>query len=378
MSKGTALAIFIALATAGLLAIGVIWPIPSAVYYAGGGQGNLLSAPSTPEAAVQNLGIRIRQHDWQKAWSSLANKAQFTESQFFSDLNGYNLSLRSQSTLDSVDVKPLHQTADSAEVAMTLHWFSVVGPFADTRDVHVVRNGDRWQVDWPLYKQPSVPPQVIPVNYLRWDVIYSGGSDQWGAQNVAGPTVKIVDMHPVERAEGVYVMGELLNNDVVPAWVDVRATLIGKNGKPLASEGSFDMIAHRLLPKEVTPFRIHFPDVKLSQVGSIRMDPQSILVPASADPVIEVQNEKYHAQPIASLTGQLSDQSGQTVNFAHVLTTFYDGNGNLVWVSGRFIDRALLPQTPVEFHMPVPEDLANTIKSEHTIVAAYSPEGSRL
>ncbi len=376
--KGTLLALVITAATAVLVAIGVIWPIPSAVYYAGGGKGDVLTSPSTPEAAVQDLGIRIRLHDWERAYSSLANKAQFTEPDFVSDLNGYNLSLRSQASLESVGVRPLHQTGDSADVAMTLHWFTVMGPYDETRNVHVVQNDGRWQVEWPLYKQPNVPPQVIPVNYLRWDVIYSGSADQWGSQNVAGPNVRIVDMRPVNRAEGVYVLGELLNDDVVPAWVDVRAELVGKDGKVLGSEDSFDMISHRLLPKQVTPFRIHFPDVDLSQVASIRMHPQSILIDASADPVVEILNQKYNVQPVASMTGQLSDQSGETVNFAHVLSTFYDSNGNVVWVSGRYIGRALVPQTPVDFDVPVPEDLAKKISNERTIVATYSPKGVAL
>jgi hypothetical protein len=43
-----------------------------------------------------------------------------------------------------------------------------------TRDLHVVRNGDRWEPEWPIVKEPIVPPQVIAVNYLRWDVIYRG------------------------------------------------------------------------------------------------------------------------------------------------------------------------------------------------------------
>jgi hypothetical protein len=376
--KGTLLALLITAATGVLIAIGTLWPIPSAVYYAGSGKGNLLTAPSTPEAAVQDLGIRIRQHEWQRAYDSLANKAQFTQTELVGDLNGYNLSLRSQADLESVGVRPLHETEGSADVMMTLHWFTVMGPYDETRNVHLVQDDGRWQVDWPLYKEPSVPAQVIPVNYLRWDVIYSGAADEWGSQNVAGPNVRIVDMRPVNRAEGVYVLGELLNDDVVPAWVDVRATLVGKDGRILGSEDSFDMISHRLLPKQVTPFRIHFPDVDLSQVASIRMHPESILIAASADPVIEILNQKYSVQPIASLTGQLSDQSGQTVNFAHVLSTFYDSNGNVIWVSGRYIGRALLPQTPVNFTVPVPEDLARKISNERTIVATYSPRGVAL
>ncbi len=370
VNKGVLLAVSIAAATVVLIGIGTLWPVSSAVFYAGGG--NPLRPSSTPEAAVENLGSQIRLLAWEKAYSSLANKAEFTEPEFVHDLTGYTLSLRSYATLDSFDVQPLHETANDAEMAMKMHWSTVLGTFDDTRDLHVVRNGDRWAVDWPLVKEQHVPPQVIPVNYLRWDVIYSGPGDEWGAQDVEAPHVRIVDMRPVNRADGVVVLGELLNEDIVPAFVSVRATLLRKDGSIIASEGSFDLISHTLLPKQVTPFLIPFPNIDLSQVSSIRMDPLSVLVSASADPVIEVENQKYNPAPGASLTGQLSNQSGQIVNVAHVLSTFYDKNGQLVWVAGQYIDRALLPQTPVDFHIPVPEDLARRVASERTVVATYS------
>ena len=113
---------------------------------------------------------------------------------------------------------------------LRLRWSTVVGTFLDTKDLRVIRNGDRWEPLWPLVKEPRVPPQVIAVNYLRWDVIYRGPEDDWGAQDVEAPHVRIVDMHPVERGDGVILMGELLNEDVVPAYVSVKATLLAKNG----------------------------------------------------------------------------------------------------------------------------------------------------
>jgi hypothetical protein len=179
-------------------------------------------------------------------------------------------------------------------------------------------------------------------------------------------------MRPVNRADGVYVMGEILNEDVVPAFVNVRATLLRKDGSKIDSEDAFDMMMHTLLPKQVTPFLIKFPDIELSQVSSIRMDPLSVLVSASADPVVEVQNQKFNNGPAPSLTGQVSNQSGQPVNVAHVLTTFYDQNGQIVWVAGHYMDRALLPQTPVNFTIEVPEDLAKKISSQRTVVSTYS------
>jgi hypothetical protein len=215
------------------------------------------------------------------------------------------------------------------------------------------------------------------VNYLRWDVIYRGPADDWGAQDAEAPHVRIVDMHPVERADGVVILGELLNEDVVPAYVSVAATLMSKSQTQIATEDSFDKISHVLLPKQITPFLIKFSNVTLSQVGSIRMTPQSTLVTASADPVIEIGDEQWHSAPDASLTGQLVNQSGQIVNVAHILGTFYDKNGQVVWVADQYVDLALLPQNPVPFSIHIPEDLARNVSTQRTVLATYSSGGSQ-
>lgn len=368
---GRLIAIVVILITIGLVVVGTLFPIPTAAAYAGKTSGAAHSW-STPRASVQSLAHDFEGHHWSQAYASLDNKGQFTEQDLIQDLNGAHFSLRSFADLVGYHVRPLHESDDRAKMQLQMHWSTVVGDFTDTRDVQVVRSGNEWKPVWPIVQEQHVPPQVIPVNYLRWDVIYRGGGDDWAAQNVEGPHVKIVDMHPVERAAGVVVMGELLNNDVVPAYVHVAATLVGKSGKDIDSETSFDRISHLLLPKQVTPFFILFPKANLSDVGSIDMKPTATLVAASADPVIEIQNQKLNPVPNPSLTGALVNQSGQIVNIAHVLGTFYDKNGQLVWVADRYIDRALMPQTPVSFTIPIPEDLARKISTERAVVSTYS------
>ena len=373
MKNGRLFALILGAATIVLVIIGTLWPVHSAKVYAGGE--HLVQSNSTPEAAVTNLGNDIHDQQWARAYNSLANKAQFTQSEFQHDLTGYYTDLRTYSGLASFEAQPLHASADEADFRMLLHWATVVGDQVTTRDVRVVRNGDRWQVDWPVTKEPVVPPQVIPVNYLRWDVIYRGAGDDWGVQDVEAPHVRIIDMHPVQRAEGAVIMGELLNEDVVPAYVSVHATLLDKSQKPIASEGSFDMISHVLLPKAVTPFLIKFPNVQLSDVGAVRMQPFSNLVAASADPVIEMQNVKINPAPDASVTGELVNQSGETANVAHVLSTFYDKSGNVVWVADQYVSRALIPQTPIPFTVHIPEDLARQVSTQRTIVSTFRFNG---
>jgi len=370
MKRGALLAFVLIAATVAFIVIGTVWPISTAVAFAGGER--LLESSSTPEAAARNLGQEIRLKDWGKAYSSLANRSKFTEQEFVEDVTGYYPSLRTYSSLDHFEIRPLHASDSDADVEFTLDWSTVVGTLPDTRTVHVVRNGDHWEVDWPMQKKPVLPPQVIPVEYLRWDVINRGPGDDWGVQDVDGPNVRIDDMHPVQRAEGVVVLGELLNEDVLPAYVSVTATLHRKDQSAIGTESAFDRISHLLLPKQVTPFLIQFPNASLSEVSSIRMEPFSTLVSASADPVIEIDNEQLNPAPDAALTGQLINQSGQVVNVAHVLGTLYDKSGNLVWVVDQYVDRALLPQTPVSFKIPIPEDLAKKVSSQRTVVATYS------
>jgi hypothetical protein len=370
MSNGRLLALCIGVATIIFVVVGTAWPNAEAEKYAGGK--NLLRLSTTPQAAVQNLGDEISLHAWAKAYGSLGNKGEFTEQEFIHDVIGYRLNLRTYATLEGFDVRPLHATGDEADVRLRMRWSAVVGTFSNMRDLRVVKSGDRWKVDWPLGKHATVPPQVMAVNYLRWDVIYPGQGDDWGAQDVESPHVRIVDMHPVQRADGVVILGELLNQDVVPAYVSVRATLLAKNGEAIGTEGSFDKISHILLPKQVTPFFINFPGTQLSDVDSVRMDPLSALVSASADPVIEIQDQKLKPAPNATLTGQLVNQSGQVVNIAHVLGTFYDKTGQVVWIADQYPDRALLPQVPVPFSIHIPEDLARKINSQRTVVATYS------
>jgi len=231
-------------------------------------------------------------------------------------------------------------------------------------------------VEWPLFKEPEVPPQVISEDYLRWDVIFRGPGDDWATQNVDSPHITIVDMHPVQRAEGVVVLGEILNQDVVPAYVSVSATLLAKDQSAIATESCFDKISHLLLPKQVTPFLIEFPNQQLSDVSAIRMSPFSSLVSAAAGPVIAINDEHLNPAPDASLTGQVVNESGKVLSVAHVLGTLYDKSGQVVWVVDKYIDRALLPKTPAPFNIPIPEDLARKISSQRTVVASFSFGGS--
>ncbi len=329
---------------------------------------------STPEQAIKNLLLDVQRRNWDRAFAAVSKTSATDKQSFIQDWTGSNGSLRSFSALEGFDSRPLHITDNDAQMRVRLHWATPVGPLEDVRDLHLVHEGDIWKALWPKVQIPNVPAQVIPVTYLRWDLVTGGAADEWGSKNVDAPHVRIISMNAVDSADGAVVMGEVVNEDTVPAFVNVNATLLDGAGSAIDDETSFDKIDHVLLPKQVTPYRIDFPNISLKNVKSVRMDEKATLVPASADPVIGVMNQKIEAdvQGKSVLHGDLLNQSGQTVNISHVIVSFYDNNAKVVWVADGYVDRALLPQSSEPFAVEIPRAVASKVQTFHVVVDHYS------
>lgn len=334
---------------------------------------------STPEQALSNFLQDVQRRNWDRAFASLertndaANKVDFIQ-----EWTGANGGLRSFSSLEKYEARPLHATNSEAEMRVHMQWTTPVGPVEDVRDFKLTRQGDQWKVVWNQAPPPNVPAQVVPVTYLRWDLVSGTSSDQWGSHNVDAPHVRIVSMNAVESAEGAVVMGEVVNEDTIPAFVNVNATLVDGSGNAIDDENSFDKILHVLLPKQVSPYRIDFPNVNLGKVKNVRMDVKATLVPASADPVIGVMNQKIQqdAQGRSVLQGDLLNQTGETVNVPHVIASFYDNNGKVIWVSDGYVQQALLPQSTQPFAVEIPKSIAGKVHNFHVVVNQYSLQKS--
>jgi hypothetical protein len=334
---------------------------------------------ATPEQALSNFLIDVQRRNWDRAFNNIElSNDSVNEQTFIQEWIGSNGGLRSFSNLEGFDVRPLHATDSEAQMRVRLHWSTPVGPVEDVRDFRLMHRSDKWRVVWDEAPMPNVPSQIIPVNYLRWDLVNGSAGEEWGSRNVDSPHVRIMSMNAVDSAEGCVVMGEVVNEDTIPAFVNVNATLVDAAGSAIDDETSFDKILHVMLPKQVSPYRIDFPHVSLSKVKNVHMDVKASLVPASSDPVIGVMNQKLDtdAQGRLVLRGELSNQSGQTANIPHVIASFYDSNGKVVWVSDGYVERALRPQQSEAFAVEIPKSLAGKVQSFHVVVNQYSLQKS--
>jgi len=334
---------------------------------------------STPEKAISNFLLDLQKRNWDRAFASLERTSDaLTEQSFVQEWTGGNGGLRAFSSLEGYDARPLHATDSDADMRVRLHWSTPVGPVEDVRDFPLVHTGDKWKVRWDQAPPPNVPAQIVPVNYLRWDLVTASSGGEWGSHNVDAPKVRIVSMNAIDSENGAIIMGEVVNEDTIPAFVNVNATLVDGSGNAIDDENSFDKILHVLLPKQVSPYRIDFPKISLSKAKNVRMDVKATLVPASSDPVIGVMNQKLVTDPQGRpvLQGELLNQTGETVNIPHVIASFYDNNGKVVWVSDGYVEKALLPQSSEAFAVEIPKSLAGKVQNFHVVVNQYSMQHS--
>src|SRR6266496_2083642 len=341
--------ILVLFVTAAFVLIG-LWSGGASGWSVGEGTGPTFTSSSASSSggdasqrAVSALLENVQRRNWDAAYAQLANSTQVDKPSFVRDLAG-----ASGGTQDTL------------------------------RNLKVVNDQNAWKVIWPSPRFADILAQVIPVNYLRWDVVAPQGGEEWGNRSVDGPHVRIVSMNAVSYQGGSVIMGEAINEDTVPAFVNVNAILTGQDGRSIGDESSFDKILHVLLPKQVTPYRIDFPDVALERIKNVRMDIKTTLVPASADPVIGVMDQAIDTDASGSkvLQGRLLNQSGQIVNIPHVIATFYDHQGKVIWVSDGYVDRALYPETPEPFSVQIPSAVAANIANYHVVVNQYSLEKS--
>jgi hypothetical protein len=345
---------------------------------AGTGPSKLKDNTKTPEGTVQSFYDHVKADDYRGAYALLSPSSNVSFEVMRQDLAGRDGSLKTLSRLDSEHTRVLAKNGDQTIVRANLDWATAVGSLHENRDLKLVSDNGDWRIVWPKRQEQNLPPQVIAQSYLRWDIVHSDSeNNEWGSQNAESPHVRITSMNAVEREGKIVILGELVNEDTVPGYVDVDGILIGKDGEQLGEESSFDQISHVILPKEVTPFRIdfalaggkHLPDVK-----KVTLNPTSILVPASADPVIGVLHQQVEKTEggHSVLKGELINQSGQTVNIPQVIATCYDNTGKVIWISDGYIDQALRPQIAVPFAVSLNDDIAPNVHSFRVTVNHFT------
>ena len=170
------------------------------------------------------------------------------------------------------------------------------------------------------------------------------------------------------QVDGAYIiLGELQNIDNLPADVSIKGTLYDDQDLPLASFNAKYEMKHKLMPKEITSFKIAFEGtawLKPDEHAPLTFNPDQFTpVELDGKPVTfdlhvsaNVANTDLYKRVVVNdfsleenqLHTTLFNPGTQQATIPQVLVSYYDREHNLTWVDHHFLQEGIRQQRQQE------------------------------
>jgi hypothetical protein len=369
----------------------------------------------TPTAVVQAYYDDLDFRRFNLAYERLDPATRPPYDQYLIDLSVTGGMVASYGKLDSVRVTTLSAEPDRVVVDAATDWVTSLSTYATTQHLTLVLRDGQWYIT-PAQVDITIPPEQF---IRRGEIGYvSAGRRRVTTEPTAfgdildRPEIQILSSRLVKHAGRYDVVGELINLDSDPADLTVTAFLRDAAGEELVRYNAQEGMIHKLLPKEVTPFRVEFegvagavlsdtldlkkfkpgaftPPLITRPIGSFDVYAKAVVTSHDLSRNLTLQNMEVQlaGDGAAHLTGQLLNTGTHEATIPHVLLTYYDEHDRVVWVDHVYIRDAVRPQrmqpidialTPYDEVQPISEQgdlFANNLQAE---VAAQTPWRERI
>ncbi|GLX99850.1 hypothetical protein [Actinoplanes sp. NBRC 101535] len=215
----------------------------------------------TPEKVVQTYFDHLDFNRREKAYDLLYPPTRPTFAAYQADLSRDGGLVASFGKLDDITTHVSRTTSAGVTVSADLTFLTSLEEFHMTREMTLRRVGGVWRIDLPLaavYEPADKFTDRPTVSFLEQTrqtnaIQRSDTTDVADVPELAFRSVRSL------RLDGRWVaVGEVVNMDVDPVDVTVTAQIRDAGDQLLASWDAAQVLIHKLLPGESSPFRIEF------------------------------------------------------------------------------------------------------------------------
>ncbi len=328
----------------------------------------------SPETTLQAYYNALNLKHFQEAYTYLAPTQ--TYDAYLLQLSVRDGLLASYSKLDSLQITLTTQQPNRAVAQV---WQKYVTPIADyiVQQRHeLVRRAGKW---WLVLPPPSTATAPDPfmmkgVSSARIQGKRTLSTSTTVHEDIMDrPELYILSARLVKFRNRYAVVGELQNTDVDPAHITIEAQLFDKEQHRLVSYNVKYTTSHKVLPKEVVPFRVDFEEtawVKTNDTDPLKFDPDEFTAFQFRHPpttfklfarAVVADKDLFRDATVQQLTvangqalGQISNQGTEAITVPQVLMALYDSDKKVVWVDHFFIQEAIRPQQRRAIQFAVP------------------------
>ncbi|TRO63334.1 hypothetical protein [Christiangramia sabulilitoris] len=333
----------------------------------------------SPENVITAYYDAVDFKEYERAHSYLDPKSGKSISQFMLEVSVNDGILSSYAKLDSIYVESKNLNDTVAHAVVHTSWVTPLEVIYQTYDHDLIRRGNSWYIK-ASQGNPDLPPdQLFSGNETRF---YNHGrrmvtTQQTHHEDVLRQPVLEVLTAKLVKFKGRYsIVGEIQNVDYVPADVVIKGTLYDDKNRELATYNAGQVMKHKLLPKEVTAFRVDFEGIAWLGEGEKipeTFDP-NIFTPVdlSSKPAsfnlqcagnvattdlyknINLHDLEFDGD---SINGSLFNFGVQEVTIPQVIYSYYDKNYDILWVDHQYVNDGIRVQRKRSFNRE-PENLS--------------------
>ena len=283
--------------------------------------------------------------------------------------------LASYGKLEGIEIKIKERFPHKLKVIVKNTWTTPLEVYTVENPHTLIEKDGKWFILPPEFDKTLAPDEHLEKGILA---LHSQGKRKITTANTEHddildrPEVHILSAKLLQVDKEYVVVGELQNVDHLPAHLTIQAQLFDKYNVKLVEYNAKYTTNHKVLPKEIVPFRIEFEQtawVKQEDVNPMKFNPTEFTafefrhkptnfkilaraVVADKDLYRDIGIEQLSINK--KLSGDVINHGTDEVSVPQLLTTFYDPDGSVRWVDHYFLRDAVRPQAKEHFSIAIP------------------------
>ncbi|TXD49176.1 hypothetical protein [Polaribacter sp. IC073] len=311
-----------------------------------------------------------------KSYSYIDPKSGVSRAQYLLEISVTDGLLSSYAKLDAITTEITKKTDSLATLKVETKWITPLEKLSKTTFKTAVKRNGKWFLK-PERKSIDLPPDQL---YSRNTTGYFNQgrrritTEQTHHEDVLKqPVLEIVSAKLIKFNKRYAIIGEVQNIDNVPADVVLKGTLYNDANKELATYNAKHIIKHKLMPKEISAFRINFEGIAWSKTkDSI----PKTFNPDEFTPIeLSEQPTKFNLQAAGNVSnsdlfkdialsnlnvsskfidGTLFNSGIQEITVPQVIITFYNEEKEMIWVDNLFLIEGIRQERKLRFQYAIP------------------------
>ncbi len=304
--------------------------------------------------------------EFERAHSYIDPEEEVTISQYMLEIAVSDGLLSSYAKMNAIETDITIKTDSTAKAIVKTNWVTPLEKIEKIFHHELIKRDGVWYIKPTSFDLDIPPDQFFSNNVTKF---YNHGrrrvtTEQTHHEDVLKqPVLEILHAKLIHYHHRYAIVGELQNVDNTPADVVLKGVLYNEESKELANHNAKYHIKHKLMPREITSFRINFEGIAWSKSDQVIPEvfnpdeftplefleqPATFVLQGAGNVATSdlYKGVTIHDIEIINKTikGVIFNTGFQESTIPQLLISFYDENKELIWVDHQFLKEGARPQ----------------------------------